>query len=165
MENNVVDENSDREAITILNGEMLGFYTNAERVYYGKGVFGPDFKVVGQGKYQHITHVEIKNPVGSDIEKSSRNGYSDIVKQGNKIGDKLSSQQSKWSNEAFRESLSKIDPNTEFPSSPANTLELVDAFDLSVSEKLTFQNAVPNSCTNSSNVIFINNETRKSRSF
>lgn len=38
----------------------------------------------------HVTHVEVKNPVGSDIEKSSCNGYSDIIKQGNKIGDNVS---------------------------------------------------------------------------
>jgi hypothetical protein len=126
MENGRVDENSAREAITVLHGEMLGFYKNSERVYYGKGVYGPDFKVTGQGAYSHVTHVEIKNPVGSDIEKASRNGYSDIVKQGNKIGDKLSKQQSKWSNAAFRASLSNIDPNSVFPQSPANTLGLVD---------------------------------------
>jgi hypothetical protein len=34
-----------------LYGEMLGFYRNAEREYYGKGVYGPDFKVIGQGEY------------------------------------------------------------------------------------------------------------------
>ena len=115
MENCKVDENSVREAITVLHGEMLGFYKNSERVYYGKGVYGPDFKVTGQGSYSHIIHVEVKNPVGSDIEKASRNGYSDIVKQGNKIWDKLLKQQSKWSNATFRASLSNIDPNSAFP--------------------------------------------------
>jgi hypothetical protein len=122
MENGRMDENSAREAITVLHGEILGFYKNSERVYYGKGVYGPDFKVTGQGAYSDVTHVEVKNPVGSDIEKASRNGYSDIVKQGNK----LSKQQSKWSNATFRASLSKIDPNSAFPQSPANTLGLVD---------------------------------------
>jgi len=159
MENGRVDENSAREAITVLNGEMLGFYRNAEREYYGKGVYGPDFKVIGQGEYSHATHVEVKNPVGSDIEKASRNGYSDIVKQGNKIGDKLSKQQSKWSNATFRASLSNLDPNASFPQSPANTLGLVDEFDVPISEKMIVQNAVENNCTNTSNVIFINNET------
>ena len=43
-------------------------------------VYGPDFKVTGQGAYSLVTHVKVKNPVGSDIEKASRNGYSDIVK-------------------------------------------------------------------------------------
>jgi len=107
----------------------------------------------------HVTHVEVKNPVGSDIEKASRNGYSDLVKQGNKIGDKLSKQQSKWSNATFRATLSNIDPNAAFPQSPANTLGLVDEFDVPISEKKIVQNAVENNCTNTSNVIFINNET------
>ena len=159
MENSRVDENSAREAITVLHGEMLGFYKNSEREYYGEGVYGPDFKVTGQGVYSHVTHVEVKNPVGSDIEKASRNGYSDLVKQGNKIGDKLSKQQSKWSNATFRATLSNIDPNAALPQSPANTLGLVDEFDVPISEKMIVQNAVENNCTNTSNVIFINNET------
>lgn len=159
MENGRVDENSAGEAITVLNGEMLGFYRNAEREYYGKGVYGPDFKVIGQGEYSHVTHIEVKNPVGSDIEKASRNGYSDIVKQGNKIGDKVSKQQSKWSNATFRGSLSNLDPNAAFPQIPANILGLVDEFDVPISEKMIVQNAVENNCTNTSNVIFINNET------
>jgi hypothetical protein len=37
-ENGRVNENSAREAITVLHGEILGYYKNAERVYYGKGV-------------------------------------------------------------------------------------------------------------------------------
>lgn len=48
-----------------------------------------DFKVMGQGEYAHITDVKVKNPVGFDIEKASRNDYSAFVKQGNKIGNKL----------------------------------------------------------------------------
>jgi len=156
-ENGRVVENSAREARTVLNGEMLGFYSNAERVDYGNGIYGPDFKLIGQGKYSHITHLEIKNPVGSDIEKASRNSYSDIVKQGKKIGDKMSKQQSKWSNATFRASLSNLDLNVAFPQSPANTLGLVDEFDVPISEKMILQNAIENNCTNTSNVIFINN--------
>jgi len=115
---------------------MLGFYKNSEHKYYGEGVYGPDFKVTGQGVYSHVIHVEVKNPVGSDIEKASRNGYSDLVKQGNKIGDNLSKQQSKWSNATFRATLSNIDPNAVFPQSPPNTLGLVDEFDVPISEKM-----------------------------
>ena len=47
-------ENSARKAITVLNGEMLGLYRNAERVEYGKEVYGPDFKVIGQGEHSPI---------------------------------------------------------------------------------------------------------------
>lgn len=69
-ENGRVDDNTAREAITMLNEEMLGLYKNAERVDYGKKIYGPDFKVIGQGEYSHATHVEIKNPVSSIIEKA-----------------------------------------------------------------------------------------------
>jgi hypothetical protein len=59
MENGRVDDNSAREAISVLNGEMLGFYSNAEREYYGKEVTGPDFKVIGQGEYTPDEQVEV----------------------------------------------------------------------------------------------------------
>lgn len=62
-------------------------------------------------------------------------------------------------NATFRESLSNIDPNSAFPQSPANTLGLVDEFDVPISEKMIMQNAVENNCSNTSNVIFLNNET------
>ena len=159
VENGAVTTTTAREAITVFEGEMHGFYSNAVREDYGNGIYGPDFKVIGQGEYSHVTHVEIKNPVGSAVEKASRNGYSDIVKQGNKIGDKLSKQQAKWSNATFRASLSNLNPNAVFPQSPANTLGLVDEFDVPISEKMIVQTAVENNCTNTSSVIFINNET------
>lgn len=109
--------------------------------------------------YNHVTHVEVKNPVGSDIETASPKGYSDFVKQGNNIGNKLSKQQSKWCDPTFRETQSNIDPNAVFPQSPSNTLGLVDEFDVPISEKMIIQIAVENNLTNTSNVIFINNET------
>lgn len=136
VENGAMTTTTAREAITVLEGEMHGFYRNAVREDYGNGIQGPDFKVIGQKKYSHVTHVEIKNPVDSAIEKASRNGYSDIVKQGNKIGDKLSKQQAKWSNATFRASLSNLNPNAVFPQSPANILGLVDEFDVPISEKM-----------------------------
>ena len=43
--------------IIVLYGEMLEFYKNSERVYYGEGVYGPNFKVTGQGASIHVTHV------------------------------------------------------------------------------------------------------------
>lgn len=57
-----------REAITILQGEIQGYYTNARREDYSLNVKGPDFIVEGLGKFQNITHVEVKNPVGSAIK-------------------------------------------------------------------------------------------------
>ena len=41
-----VTEIAIREAITALQGEMLGFYKDTVRGNYGKGVLGPDFKVI-----------------------------------------------------------------------------------------------------------------------
>lgn len=46
--------NSARKAIIVLYG---GFYKKSERVYYGEGVYGPNFKVIGQGASIHVTHV------------------------------------------------------------------------------------------------------------
>ncbi len=119
----------------------------------------PDFRVTGKGKYSHVTHVEVKNPVGSNIEKVANEGVSDIVKQGNKIGRKVSDQQKKWSDPTFRETLSNINPNAVFPQSPAYLLGLVDEFDVPISEKRIVQDAIENTCTNSSNVVFLNNDT------
>lgn len=147
-----------REAITILQGEMHGYYKNARREDYGLNVKGPDFLVEGLGEFENITHVEVKNPVGSAI-KIANGQKGNIAKQGNKIGDKLSKQQAKWSNTTFRASLSNLNPNAVFPQSPANTLGLVDEFDVPISEKMIVQTAVENNCTNTSSVIFINNET------
>ena len=57
-----------REAITILEGEMRGYYKNARRVDYENNVKGPDYAVDGTGQFDNITHVEIKGPVGSAID-------------------------------------------------------------------------------------------------
>ena len=90
----------------------------------------------------------------------SQNVYSDIVKQGNNIGNKLSNQQAKWSNETFRRSLSNIALiHHSHNAQQILYLGLVDTFDVSISEKITLQNAMQNNCTNSSNVVLINNKT------
>lgn len=57
-----------REDITIFQREMHDYYTNARREDYGLNVKGPDFIVEGLGNFQNVTHVEIKNPVGSAIK-------------------------------------------------------------------------------------------------
>ena len=57
-----------REAITILEGEMRGYYMNARRVDYGNNVNGPDFAADGIGEFENITHAEIKGPVGFAID-------------------------------------------------------------------------------------------------
>jgi hypothetical protein len=47
--------------------------------------------VEGLGNFQNITHVEVKNPVGSGQKAN-------ISQQGKKIGAKLVYQQNYWSN-------------------------------------------------------------------
>ena len=50
---------------------------------------GIDFQVKGLGDFDHVTHVEQKNPVGSAIQKANNQNPS-IPKQGKKIGKKVS---------------------------------------------------------------------------
>lgn len=64
---------------------MLGYYENARRVEYGPELRGLDFIVDGLGLYKDITHVEIKNPIGSAI-KIANGQKSSITLQGKKIG-------------------------------------------------------------------------------
>lgn len=108
---------NDCEVIIILQAEMQGYYRNATCENYWNRVNSPDFKAIDQREYSHVTQVEVKNLVGLDIERASRNDYNDIIKQGNNIGDKLSKQRAKLSNASFRVtlSLSNLDPNPVFP--------------------------------------------------
>jgi hypothetical protein len=57
-----------REAITILQGEMQGYYKNARREDYGLMLKVLTLLVEGLGEFENITHVEVKNPVGSAIK-------------------------------------------------------------------------------------------------
>ena len=80
-------ESGVREAITILQGEMQGYYNNARRVDYGPNVKSLDFAVDGLGEFENITHAEAKNAVGSAIQIAD--GFDvNIWKQGKKIGKK-----------------------------------------------------------------------------
>lgn len=75
-ENGIINEISVREAISALQVKMLGYYTNTQRVDYGPGHRSPDFKVEGLGDFEHITHLEQKNPVGSEIKIKNNQGSS-----------------------------------------------------------------------------------------
>ena len=154
-----VTETGIREAIAALQGEMLGYYKDTVRGNYGKGVFGPDFKFVGLGDYSHITHLDVKNPVGSEIEKANR-GVTDLRLQGQNIGAKFSKQQVNWSNTSFvEEKFPHANKSESFPETPGNMLGLVDTIDVPPSEKPIIQDSILNNSTNSSSIIFINNET------
>ena len=146
-----------REAITGLQGEMLGYYKNLVRGHYGKGVSGPDFKVKGIGKYRHITHIEIKNPVGKAIEEASR-GFSNLHKQGENAALKIQNQQKKWSNTTFIENQPHWNASESFPKTPANMLGIVDLFDVPFGEKPIIENSIKNNVQIGSPVIIINNQ-------
>ena len=92
-----IKESGVREAITLLQGEMQGYYKNARRVDYGPNVKGLDFAVDGLEEFENITHAEAKNAVGSSIEIAD--GFDvNIGKQGKKIGKKSVWQKNFWSN-------------------------------------------------------------------
>lgn len=155
QEGTQISEITVREAISALQGEMLGYYKDTVRGNFG--VAGPDFKVVGLGKFSHITHLEIKNPVGSAIEKASRN-TSDLLLQGENIGRKIVRQQKNWSTPSYYQDKQKfphINLNESFPKSPNNMLGVVDTFDVPKFEKTIIADSIKNQLVNPS-YVFMN---------
>ena len=155
-ENGNLTSTTAREAITILQGEMQGYYRNARREDYGLNVKGPDFIVEGLGKFQNVTHVEVKNPVGSAI-KIANGQKGNIAKQGKKIGAKIVYQQNYWSNSAKTSELENLNPTASLPQSPNNILGAVDNFDVPSSEKAFMEGSVLKGSQNNPNIIFLNN--------
>lgn len=145
-----------REAITILQGEMLGYYKNARREDYGQNVKGPDFVVEGLEEFENITHVEVKNAVGSAI-KIANGQKGSIARQGRQIGAKLVYQQNYWSNTSKTSELENINPAASLPESPNNILGVVDNFDVPSSEKAFMEASVLKGSQNNTNIIFLNN--------
>ena len=155
-ENGELTSTTAREAITILEGEMQGYYTNARREDYGLNVKGPDFVVEGLGEFQNITHVEVKNPVGLDI-KIANGQKGSIARQGKKIGAKIVYQQNYWSNTTKTSELENLNPTASLPQSPNNILGVVDNFDVPCSEKAFMEASVLKGSQNNTNIIFLNN--------
>ena len=155
-ENGKLTSTTAREAITILQGEMQGYYTNAQREDYGLNVKGPDFLVEGLGEFQNITHVEVKNPVGSAI-KIANGQKGSIAKQGKKIGAKIVYQQNYWSNTTKTSELENLNPTASLPQSPNNILGVVDNFDVPCSEKAFMEASVLKGSQNNTNILFLNN--------
>ena len=155
-ENGKLTSTTAREAITILQGEMHGYYRNAAREDYGLNVKGPDFIVEGLGKFQNITHVEVKNPVGSAI-KIANGQKGSIAKQGKKIGAKIVYQQNYWSNTTKTSELENLNPTASLPRSPNNILGAVDSFDVPSSEKAFMEASVLEGSKNNTSIIFLNN--------
>lgn len=144
-----------REAITILQGEMYGYYRNARHEDYGLGVKGPDFLVDGLGEFENITHVEVKNPVGSAIKKAN-NLSGSIGRQGKNIGLKIAYQKNYWSNTNRTSQIKNLDPTSSLPQSPDNVLGLVDNFDVTPSERA--EESVLRVSQNDTNIVFLNNK-------
>ena len=122
---------SSREAMSIIKGEILGFWKDSYRPDYGL-VQGPDFIVTGLDKFQPITHVEIKNPVGTKILRNT-NQLKTVYKQGVSIGGRSAYQRILWSDPARREKVENYDAasiKSAFPKTPENMLVVVDLDDV-----------------------------------
>lgn len=159
-ENGELTNSTAREAITVLEGEMHGYYRNARREDYGVNVTGPDFIVEGMGDFENITHVEVKNPVGSAIKIANGQKRS-ISKQGKKIGAKIDYQKNWWSNRTKISKIPNMTINTDsiLPESLSNVLGLVDNFDVPVHEKAAMEASVLRGYNTTENIIFLNNVT------
>lgn len=155
-ENGKLSNATAREAITVLQGEMEGYYKNPRREKYGLNVTGLDFLVDGLGEFKNITHVEIKNPVGSAI-KIANGQEASISRQGRKIGEKLVYQQNRWSNTSKTNAIKTLNRTASLPQSPNNVLGLVDNFDVPSSEKTLMEGSILKGSKNNTNIIFLNN--------
>jgi hypothetical protein len=108
--------------------------------------------VEGLGNFQSVTHVEIKNPVGSAI-KIANGQKGSIAKQGKKIV----YQQNFWSNTTKTSELENINPTASLPQSANNILGVVDNFDVPSSEKAFMEASVLKGSQNNTNITFLNN--------
>lgn len=153
-----IDDRHAREAITILHGEMQGYYKNARRIDYGLNVKSIDFRVDGLGKFANITHAEAKNAVGSGIQIAD--GFeANIWKQGRSIGKKSVWQKNFWSNTTRTIEVPNIKPDADLPESVNNILTVVDVFDVPTSEKERMGSAINSGAKNDTNLIILNNNT------
>jgi len=89
-----------KEAISILQGEMHGYYKNARRIDYGPNIEGPDYAVDGLGEFKHITHAEAKSGVGSAI-KIEEGQDPNVFEQGVNTGKRALKQKIFWSNKTI----------------------------------------------------------------
>lgn len=127
-----------KEAMSVLLGEMQGLYKNSRRTDYGPNVTGPDFVVEGIGKLSNVTHVEVKNPVSSSIQKKVS-----LRKQSKEIARKLYWQKEFWTNKTdVKERIPHIKPDAILPKSPKNFVGVCDLRDVGTSEKSIVRNTI-----------------------
>ena len=144
-----------REAISVLEGEMRGYYKNARRQDYGPNVTGIDFDIEGLGKFDNITHVEVKGAVSSSIQLKPT-----LIKQAKKYVERIKYQKIFWSNKTkVNPVIPHIKPDANLPKSPDNVLALYDLWDVGTPEKSTVSNTITSFSGNDTNLIFLNNIT------
>ena len=144
---------STRDAISVLEGEMRGYYRNAHREDYGPNVTGLDFIVKGLGEFDQITHVEVKGVVSSSIRPKPT-----LIKQAKKYVKRIKYQRDFWSNKTkVNEGITHIRLNAGLPKSPDHVLALYDLWDVGIPEKSTLSNAITAFSGNDTNRIFLNN--------
>jgi len=144
-----------RDAITILEGEMRGYYKNAHRGDYGPNVTGLDYVVEGLGEFAYITHVEVKGVVSSSIRPKPT-----LIKQAKKFVERIKYQKDFWSNKTkVNEVIPHIRPDAYLPKSPDNVLALYDLWDVGTPEKSTVSDAITAFSGNDTNLVILNNDT------
>jgi len=122
----VIEKWTCREALSVIKGEILGYWTDSYRTNYGQ-IRGVNFEVKGHGKFINITHVEMKNAVGSKIFLKT-DQCKTIYKKSIDIGKKSFDQKELWSNSDKRERIKGYDPstiNSSFLQTPDNVLTAV----------------------------------------
>ena len=143
-----------REAISILEGEMRGFYKNARIENYGPNVTGPDYVVEGLGEFAHITHVEVKGAVSSSIRPTPS-----LIKQARKFVNRIQYQKNFWSNKTrVNEKITDIRSDAYLPESPNNVLGLYDLWDVGTPEKSIVSNAITAFSRNDRNTVILNKD-------
>lgn len=146
-----------KEAITVLNGEMYGFYHKSKRAYYGKNILELDYTVEGLGVYENITHADMKNAVGKTI-KIANNQPPSIKKQGKGIARRIELQKKFWTNDTLINGLKNLDKNAPLPQSKDNILTLVDNFDVPDLKKAEMKSSIINNLKNNTNIEYINDD-------
>jgi hypothetical protein len=114
------------------------------------------------GRYSHITHVDVKNPVSLETI-INQNAKFTLVEQGENLGIKIDEQKRKWANEKmvdkiFAEHKQKRNVTIPLPKSPKNVLSIIDLFNLPVGEKNVVKEAILRTLKDDTDNIFINDK-------
>jgi hypothetical protein len=126
------------------------------------GITGLDYFVQDVGRYSHITHVDVKNPVSLETI-INQNAKFTLVEQGENLGIKIDEQKRKWANEKmvdkiFAEHKQKRNVTIPLPKSPKNVLSIIDLFNLPVGEKNVVKEAILRTLKDDTDNIFINDK-------